>query len=506
MPRHSYWSVDRVIGSPIEWIGFVGGPFRRGVSGGERKRVSVGHELLINPSVLVLDEPTSGLDSTTAMHLINTLKSLAAGGRAILTTIHQPSSRLYKDLDTVMLLSEGRVLYYGASTLTVDWFHNQGFDMPYGVNVAEYILDIANGNIEEQDMSGEECRAHLVDAMTNFLTSNPRGFLKSEDDEQYRKASEELQDFVLYDQAAQESRRNLLSFGKKSDRWGATFPQQCVILLSRAMRNRRFSSMSSQAFFQTIGCSVVVIILWWMTGDDNTLLSATDVTGLIFFVLIYVEFSQLFKAIYTFPNVFNLMVKERTSGMYRLSAFYLSETLCDLPMDYSIPLIFIISAYWAGHLRQTFLAFLGHVVIQLFSALTIQTIGLLLGATVRNPETAISFATVLMIALMLVTGFWVREIPSWIEWMRYVAPPYWAFRVLMQIEFGDRNFIDCGGINDDQLPREECTPIEDLAEEMNMPFDFDGSKWPGVGVIFAMLIALRVLTYYVLRVKTRFTI
>ena len=476
------------------------------MSGGERKRVSVGHELLINPSVLVLDEPTSGLDSTTAMHLITTLKSLAAGGRAILTTIHQPSSRLYKDLDTVMLLTEGRVLYYGASTLTVDWFHNQGFDMPYGVNVAEYILDIANGNVEGQDMSGEESRAHLVDVMTNFLSSSPRGFLKSEDDEQHKRASEELHEFVLFDQAAPESQRNLVAAEKKSDRWGATFPQQCVILLSRAMRNRRFSSMSSQSFFQTIGSAVVVVILWWMTGDDNTLLSATDVSALIFFVLIYVEFSQLFKAIYTFPNVFNLMVKERTSGMYRLSAFYLAETICDLPMDYSIPLIFVVASYWAGHLRQSFLAFFGHVAIQLFSALAIQTIGLLLGATVSNPETAISFATVLMIALMLVTGFWVREIPSWIEWMRYIAPPYWAYRVLMQIEFADREFVDCGGLNEDQLPKENCTVIEDLDEEMNIPFDFDGSKWPGVAVTFVMLIVLRVLTYYVLRVKTRFTI
>lgn len=57
----------------------IGSPQMRGVSGGERKRVSVGHELLINPSVLMLDEPTSGLDSTTAMHLIDTLRELATG-------------------------------------------------------------------------------------------------------------------------------------------------------------------------------------------------------------------------------------------------------------------------------------------------------------------------------------------------------------------------------------------------------------------------------------------
>ena len=61
------------------------------------------------------DEPTSGLDSTTAMHLLTTLRQLASGGRAVVTTIHQPSSRLYMQLDKLLLLSEGHVMYYGES-------------------------------------------------------------------------------------------------------------------------------------------------------------------------------------------------------------------------------------------------------------------------------------------------------------------------------------------------------------------------------------------------------
>ncbi len=66
-----------------------GGFGNKGISGGERKRVSVGHELLINPSLILLDEPTSGLDATTAMHLLTCLRQLASGGRAVITTIHQ---------------------------------------------------------------------------------------------------------------------------------------------------------------------------------------------------------------------------------------------------------------------------------------------------------------------------------------------------------------------------------------------------------------------------------
>lgn len=84
-----------------------------GISGGERKRVSIGHEIITNPSIVMLDEPTSGLDSTTALHLLVTLRQLAEGGRAICTTIHQPSSRLYRQLNKLMLLADGHVMYYG---------------------------------------------------------------------------------------------------------------------------------------------------------------------------------------------------------------------------------------------------------------------------------------------------------------------------------------------------------------------------------------------------------
>lgn len=71
-------------------IDFSGGFFRKGISGGERKRVSIGHELLINPAILLLDEPTSGLDSTTAMRLLTTLRQLSIGGRAIVWPTNPP--------------------------------------------------------------------------------------------------------------------------------------------------------------------------------------------------------------------------------------------------------------------------------------------------------------------------------------------------------------------------------------------------------------------------------
>lgn len=123
----------------------IGGPLFRGISGGEKKRVSIGQEMLINPSLLLLDEPTSGLDSTTAQRILNTIKRLASGGRTVITTIHQPSSRLYHMFDKVVLLSEGCPIYYGPASTALEYFSSIGFSTPISINPADLLLDLANG-------------------------------------------------------------------------------------------------------------------------------------------------------------------------------------------------------------------------------------------------------------------------------------------------------------------------------------------------------------------------
>jgi ABC-type multidrug transport system ATPase subunit len=119
----------------------------RGLSGGERKRVSIGLEMLVDPSLLLLDEPTSGLDSTTAARIVGTLRRMAAqGGRTVVVTIHQPSSRLYHMFDKVLLLSaDGRPIYYGRAADALDYFASVGFASPLSLNPADLMLDLANG-------------------------------------------------------------------------------------------------------------------------------------------------------------------------------------------------------------------------------------------------------------------------------------------------------------------------------------------------------------------------
>ncbi|KAJ0786242.1 putative ABC-2 type transporter, P-loop containing nucleoside triphosphate hydrolase [Helianthus annuus] len=94
----------------------IGGTFVRGVSGRERKRVCIGLEIIINPSLLFLDEPTSGLDSTTATKFIELLQDIAETEKTVITTIHQPSSRLFHKFDNLILLGKWSLLYFGKAS------------------------------------------------------------------------------------------------------------------------------------------------------------------------------------------------------------------------------------------------------------------------------------------------------------------------------------------------------------------------------------------------------
>ncbi|KAM0052424.1 putative ABC-type molybdate transporter [Helianthus debilis subsp. tardiflorus] len=110
------------------------------------KRVCIGQEMLVNPSLLLLDEPTSGLDSTTALRLMATLNGLARGGRSVVTTIHQPSSRLYWMFDKVVVLSDGSSIYYGCSGQVMEYLASIGYVPGFNLmNSTDYLLDLANG-------------------------------------------------------------------------------------------------------------------------------------------------------------------------------------------------------------------------------------------------------------------------------------------------------------------------------------------------------------------------
>lgn len=130
----------------------IGGPLVKGVSGGERKRTSIGVELITDPQLIFLDEPTTGLDSFTATSVIETLRDLAMSGRTVVSTIHQPNSDIYELFDRLMLLAQGRIIYFNEAKLAVDYFSGLGekYRCPEMSNPADHFMSIMS--IESQDI------------------------------------------------------------------------------------------------------------------------------------------------------------------------------------------------------------------------------------------------------------------------------------------------------------------------------------------------------------------
>lgn len=98
----------------------IGNWHLRGISGGEKKRLSIALEILTRPRLLFLDEPTSGLDSASAFFVVQTLRNVARDGRTVISSIHQPSSEVFALFDDLFLLSGGETVYFGEAKLAIE--------------------------------------------------------------------------------------------------------------------------------------------------------------------------------------------------------------------------------------------------------------------------------------------------------------------------------------------------------------------------------------------------
>jgi ABC-type multidrug transport system ATPase subunit len=234
----------------------VGSIERRGISGGEMRRVSIGIELVAAPDVIVLDEPTSGLDSVSASRLIKLLKSLteAENRTTIIASIHQPSSALYHSFSQICLLSNGRQLYFGpGGSKPAEYFEKQGRPCPEGYNVADHLLEIASGSSEglktgkqasnTGSMGSSVSNSNSEHLKENSNTNSESRFVEEdmspshEKDIQYPPAS------LLMDEGKREVDLSDLSEEKQKKEWwprsycATTFLTQMTVLSGREWRN-----------------------------------------------------------------------------------------------------------------------------------------------------------------------------------------------------------------------------------------------------------------------------
>lgn len=153
-------------------VGTVGKPL---ISGGQRKRVSIGMELAAAPMAIFLDEPTSGLDATAASSIMRTLKAIARIGITVISIIHQPRMEIFEMLDQLILLANGQIIYEGPEDYVQQYFENCGFTFPPHANSGDVVTDIITGNGRAYKAKGDISKDWLI---SNWIGSRQHAQIK----------------------------------------------------------------------------------------------------------------------------------------------------------------------------------------------------------------------------------------------------------------------------------------------------------------------------------------
>lgn len=404
----------------------IGGSFVRGISGGERKRVCIGNEIIINPSLLFLDEPTSGLDSTTALRIVDILQDIAQAGKTVITTIHQPSSRLFHKFDKLILLGKGSLLYFGKASEAMGYFTSIGCSPLIFMNPAEFLLDLANGNTSGMSMPWElEDKVHVPSSAVvhEFLVKSY----------ETRVAVEEKKKLTIPTPVDEEVKLKIYTCKRE---WGARWWDQFSILVFRGFKERRHDYFSCLRITQVLTTAVILGLLWWQSDAHDTPKDLQDQAGLLFFISVFWGFFPVFTAIFTFPQERAMIKKERAADMYKLSAYFVARTTSDLPLDLILPLLFLLVVYFMAGLRNNVASFFLTMVVVFLCIVAAQGLGLAIGATVMDLKRGTTLASVTVMTFMLSGGYFVKEVPVFISWLRYLSFNYHTYKLLLKVQYG----------------------------------------------------------------------
>ena len=307
----------------------VGTPLQKGISGGQKRRLSVASQLVTSPKILFLDEPTSGLDSAASHEVMSYISTVAKQHQIIvIASIHQPSSTTFAIFDRVLFLSQGKACFYGPTGEVSSYFERIGRPIPIHINPAEFILDTLNTDFAKDS---DHAQQQLFNIQTSWNNSPERTNLlnRVSSVDASEKPSEPLSSTVASRQS----------------------PQAPLILLHRNfIKSYRDLLAYGTRIAMYMGLAIMMGTVWLRLSYTQT--SIQPFINAIFFGGAFMSFMAV---AYIPPAIEDLQTfrKERANGLYGPFSFTIANFLIGVPYLFLISLLFSIVSYWLSNFRSS---------------------------------------------------------------------------------------------------------------------------------------------------------
>uniref|UniRef100_A0A0D9WBN1 ABC transporter domain-containing protein n=1 Tax=Leersia perrieri TaxID=77586 RepID=A0A0D9WBN1_9ORYZ len=453
-------SSDRVVEALMEELslGRVASTRIKDLSGGERRRVSIGVEAVHSPAVLILDEPTSGLDSASALQIVGALRSMAERRRrTVVLSIHQPGARIVKMFDSVLLLAGGCVLHHGSVDALRSLLASAGLPLPPHVDTVEFAIDSIDALRHQRD----RCTLQKLFQEHKESSSSSSSYMDDMDTTNKKKSS-------------------------SSNSWA----REVGVLSQRLWKN---VARTRQLFACRTVCMVVAGValgsIFYDLGEEKV----AERVGLFAFLLTFL-LSSTTEALPILLQERDILAKETSSGAYRVSSYALANALVFLPFQLALALVFAAPLYWMAGLRRTAPAFAYFLLLVWLILYTANSVVLCFAAAA--PDFVVGNAAIqgVMGSFFLFSGYFIARSampPCWL-FMHYLSLFKWPFEALLVNEFSGQGVCvarlmgSCVATGDDLLRR------EGLAHDC---------RWRNVAVMLGFVLAYRLLGYAVLRAR-----
>ncbi|KIW24222.1 uncharacterized protein PV07_09950 [Cladophialophora immunda] len=464
----------------------VGTPLRKGLSGGQKRRLSVASQLVTSPRVVFLDEPTSGLDSAASFECMKYIKLVAKQHNLIvIASIHQPSTTTFQLFDQLMLLSEGRTCYFGPVSNIQSYFERIDRPVPLHINPAEFLLDLVNSDFSHSAGAAEGNLRYIQDSWTSSDECKALEAANS--------GADALGTVGTPVASARRSSKNVVAVS-----W--------VLLHRNFIKSYRDIIAYGTRVAMYFGLAIMMGTVWLRLSFSQA--SIQPFTNAIFFGGAFMSFMAVayVPSIIEDLHTFN---KERHNGLYGPLPFVIANTLIGVPWLFLIAIMFSIITYWLGHFNPTAGGFWMWVLWLFLDLLAAEGLVVLVSSLFPIFVVALAITAFANGLWMCVDGFMVpmgKLNPFWKYVFHYIDYQAYVFQGMMANQF--RSTIwDCAKSADGF----QCMYPSDLEAEGKIrgtavleAYKYSWSsgvigEW--IGIMFAIIFAYRVLGYLVLVLK-----